>query len=197
MQLLPLAAEPTLLGTTLPLVLLGLVVALLAGLAILVARLGARAAALEERASALDKLEPLAGHVRKLAESEDALDLRRLEHVLVDIRDGQRRVEERLLGLVESLEHSRDVLHPQAPQSPPTPGGAAPLAERVVTRLLALGYERIELLTPLDDIESLADDDGELVVEARKDGSLHKGRVHVRSGAIVDVQLRSTYEAFP
>jgi hypothetical protein len=74
---------------------------------------------------------------------------------------------------------------------------ASTLAERVTTRMLALGYERVELLTPLDELERLGTQDGELVVEARKGGSSHKGRVSVRGGAIVDVKLRPTYESFP
>src|SRR5689334_5456979 len=58
-----------------------------------------RAEAAVER---LTRLDEIGAHVKALSEREDDLDLRRLEHVLIDIRDGQRRVEDRMLALVEA-----------------------------------------------------------------------------------------------
>jgi hypothetical protein len=72
------------------------------------------------------------------------------------------------------------------------------LGERITTRLLAMGFERIEVLTPLEQLEHLqAGGEGEVLVEARRAGAHHKGRVLVKDGAICDVKLRDSYEAFP
>lgn len=147
-----------------------------------------------EGLGSLKHLDSIEGLLRQMAARGEELDLRRLEHVLIDIRDGQERLEERLARQLES--------------QPPVSGdpGAAPgdvarvvgLSERVTTRLLSMGFERIEVLTTQEDLEALAQSpEGEVVVEARRSGALHKGRVLVRHGSICDVRLRSSYEAFP
>lgn len=144
-------------------------------------------------------LEPLAhlksieAAVRRLAEERNGLDLRRVEHVLIDLRDAQRRLEERLIGAFERLQ-AVDVVVP-ARAALETPRGR--MAERVTARLLAMGFERIEILTPADEIERVTDGDGEIVVEARRGGAAHKGRVTLRDGTIADVRMREGYEAFP
>ncbi len=143
-----------------------------------------------EALAPIRRLEAIEGLLRQLTSREDELDLRRLEHVLIDLRDGQKRLEERLLRLLEPG---------------PAPGGAlassgvpAGLGERVATRLIAMGFESIDVITPLEELEELAEGgDGEIVVEARRGGALHKGCVHLRDGAICDVKLRDSYKTFP
>ena len=78
-------------------------------------------------------------------------------------------------------------------------GSAASLADRVVTRLLALGYERVQLVTPFAKIAELLEGagDGEVTVEARRDGAACKGKILVKRGAIADVQMQSAYSTFP
>lgn len=142
----------------------------------------------------LSNLESIEKAVRGLAEERGDLELRRLEHVLIDIRDGQRRLEERLLAVVESLQ-SREVVVDSGPVV--ELGGGGRLAERVTGRLISLGFERIEIVTPFEDLERIVDGDGEVVVEARRGGAPHKGRVILRDGAITDVRMRDGYEAFP
>jgi hypothetical protein len=135
-----------------------------------------------------------AAALKRLADAHAELDLRRLEHVLIDIRDGQRRVEDRLLATLEVR------AQPPSGASAIEPVGqtlASTLPERIVTRLLALGYERIQFVTPLADVQKLAASDGEVAVEARRDGASCKGRVLVRGGAIADLQLQSAYSIFP
>ncbi len=150
----------------------------------------------------LDSLAKLCTTLDKMVEGQQALELRRLEHVLIDIRDGQRRLEERLLAIVESQNQARAAPHARAGQGErgngTTPFAVGPaLSERIVGRLLALGFERIELVTPIDALEELARHDGEVLVEARRNGALHKGRVALRGGSIADVQMRAGYEIFP
>jgi len=163
---------------------------------VLVVRLGK----VEKKLAPLDRLEEIQKAITKTQEEASALDLRRIEHALIDIRDGQKRVEDRTLAVLEAAQGG-----PRIPGALATAGagsGAASggaLADRIVTRLLALGYERIQLVTPLAKIAELAagTTDGEVSVEARRDGAACKGRLFVKQGAIADVQIQSAYSVFP
>ena len=147
-----------------------------------------------EALAPLERLESIEGLLRQLAARREELDLRRLEHVLIDLRDGQARLEERLVRQLEAAPVA-DLEGANGSAEVPRMAG---LSERVTTRLLSMGFERIEVLTPLEDLEALAfSPEGEVVVEARRGGALHKGRVLVKHGSICDVRLRSSYEAFP
>jgi hypothetical protein len=88
---------------------------------------------------------------------------------------------------------------PEAPER--VQGAPANLGERVVNRLLALGYERVRLITSPEDLAALAAEprggNGEITVEARRDGALCKGRVLLRSGALTEVEIRPSYSVFP
>lgn len=125
-----------------------------------------------------------------LAERDD-LDLRRIEHLLIDLRDGSRRVEDLFLRSQEERAASASASEALVPVAP------LALGERVVNRLHTLGYERIEFVTPHAELEGFARADGEIVVEARRAGVLCKGRVRIRGGRIDSVQLQPAYTAFP
>jgi len=149
---------------------------------------------LEQLSARLEPLEELTSLVRKLAQEREDLDLRRLEHVVVDIRDGQKRTEDVLLRAVEaqaqqSSGESDGVLIPVAPG--PTVG------ERVVNRLLAMGYERVQIISPVAEVTALSNADGEVLIEAHRGGALYKGRVVLRGGTISDVELQPSYSIFP
>ena len=142
----------------------------------------------------LGRLENIEALLRQFVGRGDELGLRRLEHVLIDLRDGQRRLEERLVRQLEAAPAGVADGEHAVVESPRQAG----LSERVTTRLLSMGFERIEVLTPLEALEALEfASEGEVVVEARRGGALHKGRVLVKDGSICDVRLRSSYEAFP
>ncbi|MCB9915425.1 MAG: hypothetical protein H6828_09785 [Planctomycetes bacterium] len=155
---------------------------------------------LEDVTSRLDRLEEIRAQVAKLAARGGDLDLRRLEHVLIDIRDGQKRLEERLLQLAEAAQSS-------ASSGAPTPTAAGEgerksavtLGERVTNRLLAMGYERIQLVTSHDELQGVLDagGSGDVLVEARRAGATCKGRVTLRNGGIAGVELKSTHAMFP
>ncbi len=147
----------------------------------------------EAKLAQIDRLEGVARDVARIAQSGGDLDLRRLEHVLIDIRDGQKRVEDRLIAVVESAAAMKGGSSALALHS----GGANALTDRVVTRLLALGYERVQIVTPNTDIVRMVEGDGDIVIEARRDGALCKGRVSVRRGVLTDVQIQAAYSAFP
>lgn len=147
-----------------------------------------------ESLAPLARLASIEALLRQLAERGGELELRRLEHVLIDIRDGQKRLEERLTRLLEER-GGRDAA---GPVGVPVTSEQSSLSERVTTRLIAMGFERIEIVTPLEDLEVAAGAaESEVVVEARRGGAMHKGRVLLQDGAISDVRLRSSYEAYP
>ncbi|MDF1837597.1 MAG: hypothetical protein P1V35_07010 [Planctomycetota bacterium] len=112
-----------------------------------------------------------------------ALDLRRIEHLLVDIRDGNKRLEERFVSAAERSDS-------------PGPMGL-PLSERLRARLLSEGYERIEILTPAEYHAGLLESGGEMLVEARRSGASYKGKVRIEDGLLVDVNLRPSHTIFP
>ncbi len=136
----------------------------------------------------LETLEELERNLSRWLAERDDLDLRRIEHLLIDLRDGSKRVEELLLRAGELRAEAREALVPVA---------AAGLGERVVNRLLALGYERIELVTPHPELEAFAGTGGDVLVEARREGVLCKGRVRIRAGRIDAVQLQPAFAIFP
>ena len=146
------------------------------------------------RLDRIDQLEDIRSGVQRVADEHGNLDLRRVEHALLDIRDGQKRMEDRLIQSVEAM-RARD----SEPVESDPQQTARVLADRVYGRLIALGYEQVHLLTPIEELESLAtgEEEGEVLVEARRSGAQCKGRVVIKSGVILDVELRSVYSAFP
>lgn len=155
----------------------------------------ARTKGIEKRLERLERLDEVSADLKKLGLGGEALDLRRLEHVLIDIRDGQKRFEDRTLAIVERA--GRESLSGASGASALTVEGAAGLQDRIVTRLLALGYERIVLVTPPTDLALVAREGGAVVLEARRDGAACKGRVLVEGGHIQDIQIQSAYSTFP
>lgn len=188
-------------------------VLLLAGVAAAVACLWIlvqRSRPLEGLGERLEGLDEIRRSLARLVEQRGDLDLRRIEHVLLELRDAQRRLEDALLRASQTPRSpsAPDALPPQARE------GGAGLAERVVNRLLALGYERVQIVTPTGELDRLAagprpgsngggaDDEpapgsGEVLVEARRAGVLCKGRVQVRAGALLEVELQPAYTVFP
>lgn len=158
-----------------------------------------RQSRLEGRLARLDRLEEIRGTLNRIAEAGGDLELRRLEHVLIDIRDGQKRLEERLLQLAESAREDVRLEPSVATTREKERPSAATLSERVVNRLLAMGYERILVITPFEDLARMLEENGEgdVLVEARRAGALCKGRVAIRAGGIAAVELKGSHAMFP
>jgi hypothetical protein len=182
-----------------------LAVAVVAGVVGAAAAVAAAAAAwtlvarhreLAARARALEHLEGLARDVSALAADRGDLDLRRIEHVLIELRDAQKRLEDVLLRHAEATRAAVLAGDPSTALVPAASGGEM-VGERAINRLLAMGYERIQIVTRAEKLAELAARDGEVLVEARKEGVLHKGRVLVRSGRIANVELHPAYSIFP
>ena len=141
----------------------------------------------------LARLESIESTLARLAGERGDLDLRRLEHVLIELRDGGRRLEDAWFTA------GRAARSAEAPErAPDSPAG---LGERVVNRLLALGYERVRLITTPEQLAALAAEprggNGEILVEARRSGAPCKGRVLLRAGALTEVEIRPAYSVFP
>jgi hypothetical protein len=162
---------------------------LLAGIAALLHQLLGRVRAMEERLAALDRLDGIQGELSRLQRQGQAGDQARLEGALVELRDSQRRLAERLVQAAETATRERSG----------APGGesAASGSERVVNRLLAQGYEGVHLLATREEVERAFEAGGELLVEARREGVVCKGRVRIADGRIRDAELRSAHSMFP
>jgi len=169
-------------------------VALLAALlvtAVGVWALVVRVREVREEAKRLVLLEDVERSVGRLVAEREDLDVRRLEHVLIDLRDGQRRLEDALLRVVERERGSepvaRDLLAAPAAES---------IAERLTNRLLALGFSEVHLVTRTEELPELLDE-GEVVLEAKRDGVLYKGRAVLAAGRIADVDMSPAFSIFP
>lgn len=175
-------------------------VMLILGVLILVA-LGRIATMLVKQGEAMAKLDDLKwlgeiqGSMTKMREDRDDLDLRRLEHVLVDIRDGNKRLEEKL---TLTLEHAATEKQSTAESMRP-PNLQPGLGERIVNRLLALGYSGVQIVTEAEQLIQLGNEagTGEVIIEARRDGAHFKGRVLMQDGIIADVAIKPAYDMFP
>jgi hypothetical protein len=150
-----------------------------------------RLSVFEKRLVSLDTLGAIDAKLKAMSGSQANLELRRLEHLLVDIRDGQKRADQRLAQALENRERE------PATESGGQAAGPSRLAERIINRLLAQGYERIEILTPVKDFEQMLSGEGEVRVEARRGGAAYKGRVKVQAGSILEVHLRAPFAIFP
>jgi len=108
----------------------------------------ARLRDLHEDGRRLEVLEEIDAKLGKLVAERDDLDLRRIEHVLLDLRDTQKRLEDAILRTVESGHAAGDpgtrALVPAGSQGQHS---ALSLGERVINRLLAMGYERVQIIT--------------------------------------------------
>lgn len=142
----------------------------------------------------LDHIEGVRTEVARLVAERGDLDLRRIEHVLIELRDGQQRLEDALLRHAEATRGALERGHETQALTAPGSNG---LGERAINRLLALGYERVQLVTRTEKLAELASKDGEILAEARREGVLHKGRVLVRGGRISEVEMHPIYSIFP
>ena len=149
---------------------------------------------LRDLARRVERLDDLDLKLGRLVAERDDLDLRRLEHVLIDMREGQRRLEEALLRSAErSLAPGASASSTELVASP----SAEAVGERVVNRLLVMGYDEVQVITRAEKLLELMHKDGEVLVEARRDGVLYKGRVLLRGGRLSDVELNPAYSIFP
>ncbi|HTF90394.1 MAG TPA: hypothetical protein VK843_18400 [Planctomycetota bacterium] len=167
-----------------------LVLALLGACAVALWVAVARLGEIEKRLKSFERSEEASPGAAAGNKPRENVDLRRVEQVLAEIRDGSKRLEDALL-------RSRSAAH--APGSALELEGATgvDLGERVTNRMLALGYERIVIVTQREQFEAIARNGGEVQVEARRDGAPCKGKAVFRGGVLTDVAMQSAYATFP
>jgi hypothetical protein len=146
---------------------------------------------IERRLKGLERGDGAPASAAQDARAREPLDSRRIEQVLIEIRDGSKRLEDALLRSQRTARASDG-----APEGSLAATGAD-LAERVTNRMLALGYERIVVVTPREQFAAIFESGGEVQVEARRDGAACKGKAVFRGGALVDVAMQSAYATFP
>lgn len=152
----------------------------------------------EQARQAGAQIESLHASLARFAATREDLDLRRLEHLLVDLRDQGARTEETLLRAVQA---ARTEAGSSGDAKATGAGGAATWVERIENRLLSLGYAQVQVFLEREQLAQL-DDASErepvsVPVEALRREVLHKGCVRVRAGRIVDVELNPPYAMFP
>ncbi|MEM9383388.1 MAG: hypothetical protein AAGB93_25830 [Planctomycetota bacterium] len=76
-------------------------------------------------------------------------------------------------------------------------GRVAQALDHVHARLAAMGYTEVRIVTEADLITEELVRSGELLVEARRAGGVHKGKVVLEDGAVADVRLQSGHGMFP
>ena len=146
-----------------------------------------RARALERSLKRLDALGEIQAVLSQLAKAREEMDLRRIEHALLDVRTGLKRTEDAMLRVVE---------RPRETGAPSSAGAVLQLPERLTNRLLALGYERVQISSTPEQLEQIGER-GEILVEARRDGALWKGHAVVEQGALTHLELKPVYSLFP
>ncbi len=167
-----------------------LVLALLGACAVAAWVAVVRLGEIERRLANLERSDEASGAGAPSKAARDGLDLRRVEQVLGEIRDGSKRLEDALLRSIAAGRPASAALEGTTTQ-------AADLAERVTNRMLALGYERIVVITPREQFEGIFQGGGDVLVEARRDGAPCKGKAVFRGGALVDIAMQSAYATFP
>jgi len=150
----------------------------------------ARLRELEKLSARFEALDEIRSGLQSLVRDRGDLDLRRLEHVLIEIRDGQRRLEDALLRATQA---------PANPSAAENGVATSEATQRVIARLLAHGYERVQIVPSSAELDALFSAGGvhEVLVEARRSGVLCKGRVLIRDGSVTDVELSPAYSMFP
>ncbi|MEM1449778.1 MAG: hypothetical protein AAF957_02350 [Planctomycetota bacterium] len=82
------------------------------------------------------------------------------------------------------------------PRVPPE-GRVATALDHVHERLSAMGYTDVRIVTEADLITAELVRSGELLIEARRGGGVHKGRVVLEDGRVIDVRLQPGHGMFP
>jgi len=138
----------------------------------------------------------------------DLQGIQTLNERLRDLVDGleglkTRRVEEQLRGVQDLLEQIRNGIQrsldrPAVVQElVAAPSGQPELTihDLVEAKLFNLGYREVVIVNDLDVAEP-----GEpirVVVEARKDGAIHKGHLVLKGRSVTEVDLQPVFNSFP
>jgi hypothetical protein len=149
-----------------------------------------------------DRLKGLDDRLRLVADAMEKLRLDRVEARLDRLHEDLEDVREATIEVQRAV--VQIPVQPGSPaQSEPAPSlmpvsreaATARLVAIVESRLLQLGYSRLNLLTDLS--AARLDADLEVQVECERAGMPVKGRVLLRNGSVRDVSLQSVAQMFP
>lgn len=106
-----------------------------------------------------------------------------------------REIREAALRLERTFSERPVAIEAPALTTEPTLSEADRVRTVVESRLLALGYGSLHILTDLNTVS--LDEGGEVTVECEKAQIAHKGKVVVGNGGVRDVRLQSVTQSFP
>lgn len=131
--------------------------------------------------------------LQKLVDGLEALGTRRVEDQLGDIH-------EVLAAIRDGLDRPAAQAAPAAASSvvpAPSAAGRRPLGlvDIVEAKLYNLGYNRVTVVTDLSEADS--NEPQRVVVEAERDGALHKGHLVLHGTAVTEFEMQPNYTSFP
>ncbi|HMQ21357.1 MAG TPA: hypothetical protein PKE00_02645 [Planctomycetota bacterium] len=129
--------------------------------------------------------------LQKLVDGLEALGTRRVEGQLSDIH-------ELLADIRDGLESRSQQVVMQAQTSSPEVARSRPsqsLVDVVEAKLYNLGYSRVSVVTDLSKVD--AHGPVRVVVEAERDGALHKGHLVLNGSAVTEFEMQQSYTTFP
>ena len=99
--------------------------------------------------------------------------------------------------MADRLQEALAALAARGAGGPSTGAAAASPTEATRAHLEALGYTDVTVVTPAEELTAERLADGAVIVEARREGATHKGKVLFKGGAPVEVQLQNGHGMFP
>lgn len=155
---------------------------------------GAGAAASGEPSAVAEALQSLARATEAQAGSGPSKDTDRILAALADLQDSQ----------AASAQAAADRLHEALAAVAASGAGAAGREVETLGPLDAareflhgLGYSDVKVVTPASEVTPELLAGGEVVVEARREGATHKGKVHFKAGAPSEAHLQGGHGMFP
>lgn len=156
------------------------------GIAVLAFITQRRLAAVQRALELLEQLPVMAERLDTLSERVERREFSAaLSAKLTEVSESHRRLASSVTALAQRV---------AGDTSAPGDEAAGDLAALVRRHLGRMGFEAIQILTDLDELDQGS---GRVVFEARRLGVTHKGHVELLDGEVVGEQIRSAYSAFP
>lgn len=138
----------------------------------------------------------------------DLQGIKTLNDRLGDLVDGleglkTRRVEDQIHQIQETLEQIRVGLERQAGRAPvvqeivqrAAPVPILSLQDVVESKLYNMGYQQVHIVSDLSEANS--EEPLRIIVEARKDGTIHKGHLVLNGQSVTELDIQPVFGSFP
>ncbi len=114
-----------------------------------------------------------------------------------------RRVEDQIHQIHETLEQIRLGLDRQGERAPvvqeivqrAAPVPTLSLQDIVESKLYNMGFQEVRIVTDLSEVNS--DEPLRIVVEARRDGTIHKGHLVLNGQSVTELDVQPVFGSFP